>query len=775
MLANRLRIGALESIRRVLFDKTVLGPITTVAGTLTMGFDGHNGGRKSVVLSNGWIVKSVYDSAAGHIKFLVSKDNDATYTQLCYAYCWTASSVNFAIETDGSNIFLLANKTNSTSLVFVKFDALTTGNVDVWLSASVIQTQNSFGAGCAIKIDSNGHLHISYASKNATYPNAFNIRYSKSTDLGTTWDAHTQITTRGSSPDYCQYPTMAIMADGNPIIAYVFWNGSNVYACQISRWTGSAWASSYAHTLGNYLVAATCITVSPLGVLHIVFHGADASIPSNPNIFYISSSNNGVTWSTYIKLTATSTKSQLEPVIAVNADENVFVSWWGANDVSPSYYRISSISKIGGVWGAITFFQAGATTHEQYPSMCDNFYNFDYPLLMWKSGTTGIYSVGAHYVGDIRYDRTRGVVVDSAGLTNGAGGRKVTHLSNGWIVSSYALSGIIYLRVSKDKMATWEPLCNTPSNVYTIWALASNGTEVYLAATRSDGNAINVYAFEATTQANVILANTGNATTTENGMDGVSIAVDASGAVHIGYTCKNSTYPNAFNVKYSKSINKCVTWATPTQLTTGNLVADAHTSPCIVIMGNGNPIILWQYASGTSNYDIYSIAWNGSVWGAIQYVHNGTTYVLAYPCATSDSTGKLKAVWHGRDAAEPVENIWYSESSNYGVSWSTPAKITTGSTYFQYQPSIVTDLNDDAHVMFVGTYAGSAVKQQLRYVKQTAGAWGAVQTFTALATDQGYAQTCENYHDFVEPITVWVDFTVNVKSRGKWYEESEAA
>jgi hypothetical protein len=177
-----------------LYDSTVksikpsigIADVTTPTQVVGSAYDiSGTGGRKITMLSNGWIVASAYNGTV--INFYVSKNNGATFTYLCYL---TAAVNNHAICSNGTTVYVLTINTADAQNYFSKFDATTVTDINIYtgFGKMVDTAQTSFGSGCSLVCDpTTGYLYAAWCSKNATYPNSFNLRHAMSTDGGLTW------------------------------------------------------------------------------------------------------------------------------------------------------------------------------------------------------------------------------------------------------------------------------------------------------------------------------------------------------------------------------------------------------------------------------------------------------------------------------------------------------------------------------------------------------------------------------------------------------------
>jgi len=592
MLAFKmLSAAALAVIRKILFDKTVLGPITVVSGNFSAA---GSGGRKIVKLSNGWFVAAVYETNI--IRFYKSTDNQASWTALTY---WGRTTTAFAIASNGTIVYCLGINSAATSATAINFDATTVPNTDR-TSVAVDTGQNSFGVGCSLTVSPNGDIHAVWASKNATAPNAFNLRYSKSSD-GATWAVPTQLGISNTTGYDKSSPCIVIMSNGHPAIIHQYNESTSFYDLEVRYFDGSAWQSRLIHDGGVRAQYELSVTVDSNGVVKVAWYGYDPTDTAKTNICYSESSDGCVTWSAKLKLTTGNTMGQSQATITCDVNNDVHVAWTGGvgGDVN---YAIKYIKRTAGVWGAIQQITLATSPLQEYPRFCDNYKDFDFPSLIWKDGTTAIRSVSAHYVGDVRYDRSRGVVVDAAYDISGNGGRKIVRLSNGYLVS-VVLDGspnfTARLYVSKDKGVTWIPLCYQTETAYSV-SVTSYGNKVFLFVGGSAVYAHYCTVIDVLTQTNVDVKN--NRVVVDSGQTATgagSITVAPNGDLHAVLTSKNATYPNSFNIRYSKSTNGGVTWPTPTQVTTDNFSGTDWANPNMVLLLNGDAtIVARNYSSG---------------------------------------------------------------------------------------------------------------------------------------------------------------------------------
>lgn len=291
-------------------------------------------------------------------------------------------------------------------------------------------------------------------------------------------------------------------------------------------------------------------------------------------------------------------------------------------------------------------------------------------------------------------------VVASAYDTSGNGGRKIVKLSNGWLIAIESNSTTLQIQKSVDSGATWTALCNI-TGMQIGSAISSIGTKVTVICNST--TVVYSVTFDATTVTNIDLNSTKVTIDTQTSLsNNMTVCADLLGYLHAAFSTKNATYANSFNIRYSKSTDGGVTWAAVTQLSTDNTAGIDSTNPCIIVKANNNPEVFWQYVTGGSYYIKFNL-YNGSAWGGLTTLYNGSTYAQSNPCASVAPSGRIWVVWHGFDATDTaIFNIRYSYSDDGGVTWLAAVKLTSGNTYAQGYPSVSIDKNNNVYVLWYG-------------------------------------------------------------------------
>lgn len=295
-----------------------------------------NGGQRIVYLSNGWWVSAVLSAAVGsQLNFYKSTNNGNTWSAMGWA---SASAVagGFSIASVGTIVYIILCNTGGSQVIFGKFDATTQTNVAITTSVNIDSSQSSLGA-CSLSVDSLGTIHATWCSKNATYSNGFNIRYSKSTDLGVTWAAVTQITSLNTAGIDITYPSIAIYTGNVPRI-FGMQHGSGVDRVRSFSVAGAITDVSLldgSSTLNpTVLFKQNGSNVGRLWVAYDILNGATR------NLFVSYSDDGGVTFfnqnstASSIAITTGTTVDRQKPTLSENTNGDVYVTYQDGTGIS---------------------------------------------------------------------------------------------------------------------------------------------------------------------------------------------------------------------------------------------------------------------------------------------------------------------------------------------------------------------------------------------------------------------------------------------------------
>ncbi|AEO93685.1 gp427 [Bacillus phage G] len=282
-----------------------------------------NYGRKLIRLDSGTLIAAAWSGTSttfGTFKIRKSLDNGNTWITLRGLSLGANGATDVALATDGIKIFILYIRSVAASNVHVTIDIMTESG-EILKNVFPIDTGQYEIRGISIAVDrSNGHAHAIWASKNATYPNSFNLRYSKSTDGGQTWSTVEQKTAHNTVGREVSNPSV-VVNNGEPIIAAEFAHEvtGNYIICFKSQ------SNSPVYSSASYIQINPSLTADKDGVLHAVWNGRNPSFSRN-NIFYSKSMDNGISWSNAINLTNDS-NNNISASITSDKTGKLYVAW----------------------------------------------------------------------------------------------------------------------------------------------------------------------------------------------------------------------------------------------------------------------------------------------------------------------------------------------------------------------------------------------------------------------------------------------------------------
>jgi len=285
----------------------------------------------------------------------------------------TLHQVRFSKSTDGGNTWsnpiditsgsypngspsLAIDSSNNIHLAFIGESSISPSNFQIrycksldggntWSNPVNITNENYDQSEPAIAIDKLGNLHIVWDGENPTNPNYNQIRYSKSTDSGTTWSSPLNIT---NDSNYVQHePRIAI--DSSNII-YVIWSGEcsespDNFQLRYSKSTdwGNTWNNPAIIINEDNDHGEPSIAIDNSNTIHLVWEGINPANPTGYQIRYSKSTDGCNTWSTPINI-PNNRQPQEYPKIAISSNGFKNIVWDGY--LSPTTYRQIRFTKI---------------------------------------------------------------------------------------------------------------------------------------------------------------------------------------------------------------------------------------------------------------------------------------------------------------------------------------------------------------------------------------------------------------------------------------------
>ncbi|MGD6876757.1 hypothetical protein [Bacillus infantis] len=356
-----------------------------------------NGGRKLVRLDDGRIVTVVKDSANKKVRTYVSNDG-TSFTEVGTGILFNFNLTDVAIVAiDNNKIGLtVTHSLQSTSNYTMFYTGINVDTGELISNNSVDTGQTAVGNVSLAINEAGTELHAAWASKNATYPNSFNIRYAKGTinaDGSVTWSAVEQRTTLNTTGSDNKNPCI-VLVNGNPSIIYDFYNGST-YAIRILNYNGTSWntvvdiysVASYIQSSPSAIFVPQSVNGLANGRIWVAWVGKDSTDTTADNLRFSYSDDGGVTWSTMTKLTSGNTLNQFVPSMTFDKSGEVFIVW-EAQLVASGYRNIRKIKHTDGVWSPIVNVTNSESAHSKNPStLLSSDFDVTEPLFIYQGAS----------------------------------------------------------------------------------------------------------------------------------------------------------------------------------------------------------------------------------------------------------------------------------------------------------------------------------------------------------------------------------------------------
>lgn len=469
--------------------------VATGTGLSTAG----NGGRKLVRLANG----NMYSVIKNGNNFVIYKsvNGGSTWSQH-YTNGGNTSLQDVALATKGNDLYLLWSF-NNTTVGLLAFLSESSSPVGATLDSS----QSALGNISLAINDAGTELHAAWSSKNATYPNSFNIRYAKGTinsDGSVTWGAVEQVTKDDGNNVVSVKPSIVIDKSGVATIFIEQQNGGfsgagyssgaigivvlkkdlslNVGNSRLDSqwsWKGVLQNATYAQSSPSAIFVPQTINGLANGRLWVAWHGKDATDSAKFNARVSYSDDGGVTWATPVKLTSGNTFDCQNVTLGADKTGKVF-ALYESHQWSPDIgIRMKTFN---GSWGAEVGV-ATANTAEQYPSsLVDYTLQMTTPPTVYTDTTEGIKFVGNFNVG-ASVSPVSGALGNKETATLAAytvtpeAGSTVTQIVervNGTIVNTFNNPASLS-RTLTVPTATWDTLAYFANHTASVTVTDSNG------------------------------------------------------------------------------------------------------------------------------------------------------------------------------------------------------------------------------------------------------------------------------------------------------------
>lgn len=475
--------------------------VATGTGLSTAG----NGGSKLTRLQNGALVSAVRSSTTSW-RLLKSTDSGATWSQIVTV---TETVNDLALASKGNDIHVLV----SFSTTGVKHYRYNDSGALQGSSVNVDSGQSALGNVSLAINEAGTELHAAWSSKNATYPNSFNIRYAKGTingDGSVTWGAVEQVTKNDNQVGQAiQNPSISLFGNvplifaetksirfndtGNGVTNGTFGlivikrsNQLLSYPTYFdSNWTYKNLSadSSYEQKSPSSLFVPQSINGLANGRLWVGWHGKDATDSAKFNVRVSYSDDGGVTWATPVKLTSGNLYDRQNVSLAADKTGKVF-ALYEEHQWSPDldiYMRTFS----GGSWGAPVAVAEVDPTAESNPSaLVDYSLMMTTPPFVFTNATDGIkfsgnFNVGASVSpasGALGNKETATLTAYTVTPEAGSTVTQIVEKVNGVTVNTFNNPASLS-RTLTVPTATWDTLAYFATHTASITVTDSNGAQ----------------------------------------------------------------------------------------------------------------------------------------------------------------------------------------------------------------------------------------------------------------------------------------------------------
>jgi hypothetical protein len=229
---------------------------------------------------------------------------------------WTSGgSMNPVITSDSSGNLHLVWRENRLGKMQLHYKSSADGG-STWSKVKRLMWSQGSAYTPRISIDYVDDIHLVWEDDSSS---SSDIYYKKSTDGGNTWSISKRVTWNINDS---QCPDIVVDSSSDIHIVYQQFSSPNYICYKKSTDGGLTWGPIIRFNWSNPAYSPV-IDVDSNDVLHVVWH---ESISGNDEIFYKNSTNNGVSWSSRVRLTWTVTDSQFCEAAVDNSDI-VWVLW----------------------------------------------------------------------------------------------------------------------------------------------------------------------------------------------------------------------------------------------------------------------------------------------------------------------------------------------------------------------------------------------------------------------------------------------------------------
>jgi len=237
-------------------------------------------------------------------------------------------------------------------------------------------------------------------------------------------------------------------------------------------------------------------------------------------------------------------------------------------------------------------------------------------------------------------------------------------------------------------------------------------------------------------------------TSTPGSSENPAIAVDSNDILHVVWSDDTSGNDEIY---YKRSSDGGTTWSGDKWLTSNT---GASLCPAITERPGGTIHVVWQEET-PGNKEIYYRGSSdaGLTWKAPRRI-TWTTTDSQLPAVGQDAGGRVHVVWY--DGASGDWAVFYKRSPDGGATWD-PAKRMTWTSAWDCSPVLAVDSADMLHVVWVSYISGGSYEIYCKTSGNQGTTWGAAQR---LSWNSGESYNPDVAADFLGKVhVVWQDST----------------
>jgi hypothetical protein len=211
-----------------------------------------------------------------------------------------------------------------------------------WSRTAILVENPAADLGPALLQASNGTLWLVWSSERTGNSTIF---YRTSSDFGATWSSDRQLVSSSSNNDH---PAIAQVNNAN---ICVVWQSDRFgdYEIMYKIYNGTSWSGDLRLTNNGNVDTEPAILRTTDGTVWIFWTSSGTSEDSTGDIYYVQSTNNGSTWSSWVQFT-TDALEDLQPSVTQSVDGRIWVTWESNRASQDSnfdlYYKASLVHNI---------------------------------------------------------------------------------------------------------------------------------------------------------------------------------------------------------------------------------------------------------------------------------------------------------------------------------------------------------------------------------------------------------------------------------------------